>query len=450
MRCRDIYLVLYFLVAVQVYSQGLHTSLDWAKFEYDGQNAYVEFYYSLPSSAPVFVTRDGKQIASTLGVIRLRQNGLPVKEFAWKSEAERSGEEQPLSAIVDKIGVAIPYGNYDGEFVLKDLNQPQRFDSLRFPLSLPPPSTGVPRISEIQVAGNLFQAAGNTSSPFYKNGLIVEPNPSLIFSFEKPMLFSYVEAYEPPKEGYRMVYRVIAKESDDAVLPEKAVVKAQAVSPSVEIGAVNVGKLNSGAYRLVVEMQTLSGQPLAVQQKTFFVLQKEALAQAGSSEPYEDSVLASMDSSQIDLEFQIIFYLLSKEEQQVHGQIANLEGKRRFVYNFWHNKYPQYAVGSNPVREEYYRRYAYANEHFQAFRIDGWKTDRGRVYMIYGPPDDIERRPNEQNFVPYEIWFYQKLQNGVRFVFGDLEGYRNYRLVHSDLFGELQDANYMSVLRKGY
>lgn len=439
------------LLYTAAWPQKLRTSLDWASFEYDRQNAYVEFYYAFPASELNYLEAEGFRKGLTLGVIRLFADGALQREFPWKTENIASETSQQ---IIDRINLVVPFGSYDAEFVLKDLNQPSNFDSVRFALNLPTPTFGRARLSELELAGSISQS-NEVQAPFYKNGLIVEPNPSLIYNFEKPALFFYLEAYDLPTDltdGYRLSYSV-HRESDDrpADLPGKSLIKKNVVNPSVEFGMLNVGKLATGNYRLIVELQTTDGEPIAARGKPFYVIQKaEAPIAKEGGTPFEESIFATMDSAQIDLEFQMIFYLLSKEEQLVHKQVPTLEGKRRFVYNFWHNKYPTEPVNDNQARVEYYRRFAYANENFRAFTIDGWKTDRGRVYMIYGPYDDIERRPNEQNYCPYEIWFYHKLQNGARFVFGDLEGYKNYRLVHSDLFGEIQDYNFMAVLRKGY
>jgi hypothetical protein len=70
---------------------------------------------------------------------------------------------------------------------------------------------------------------------------------------------------------------------------------------------------------------------------------------------------------------------------------------------------------------------------------DGWKTDRGRVYILYGEPDEIRRYPSTQNSRPYETWLYRQLENGVEFDFIDRSGFGDYVLVNSTKRGEIQD-----------
>ena len=77
-------------------------------------------------------------------------------------------------------------------------------------------------------------------------------------------------------------------------------------------------------------------------------------------------------------------------------------------------------------------------------RREGWKSDRGRVFLMYGEPSEIERFPNQQNTKPYEIWHYNEIQGGVIFVFADLTGFSRYTLVHSTMRGEVSDQNWMA------
>ena len=86
--------------------------------------------------------------------------------------------------------------------------------------------------------------------------------------------------------------------------------------------------------------------------------------------------------------------------------------------------------------EEYYARVAYANKHFSHLG-DGWKTDMGMVFVLYGAPENIERHPFDANDKPYEIWYYYNL--GRQFIFVDHSGFGDYRLTYptTDLWGRI-------------
>ncbi len=101
------------------------------------------------------------------------------------------------------------------------------------------------------------------------------------------------------------------------------------------------------------------------------------------------------------------------------------EQKKYWFNRFWQEYYPSADSLNNPAREEYYRRVRYANHHF-GDGIEGWRTDRGRIYILYGPPDDIQHSM-DQNFRNYEVWIYGKLQK--QFVFVEDPAYGDYRLI---------------------
>ena len=82
-------------------------------------------------------------------------------------------------------------------------------------------------------------------------------------------------------------------------------------------------------------------------------------------------------------------WIITPEERAAFLRLSKDEDRDQFVVAFWLRRDPTPGTAENEFKEEHYRRLAYANEHF-AYEIPGWKTDRGRVYIVYGPPSDIK------------------------------------------------------------
>ncbi len=104
---------------------------------------------------------------------------------------------------------------------------------------------------------------------------------------------------------------------------------------------------------------------------------------------------------------------------------------------FWKRRDPTPGTPENEFMEKYIERVKYANAHFSYGNIPGYKTDRGMIYIKYGPPDEIERHPFELDSPPYEIWRYYSL--GLTFIFVDKSGVGDYELVYPNSgypFGE--------------
>jgi len=112
------------------------------------------------------------------------------------------------------------------------------------------------------------------------------------------------------------------------------------------------------------------------------------------------------------------------------------EMRKQFV-EFWSKRDPDPSTEKNELMEEYYHRVEYANKNFGHY-MDGWKTDRGMIYIRFGSPDNVERHPFDMNTKPYEIWYYYELER--QFVFVDETGFGDYRLRYptTDLWGRVR------------
>jgi GWxTD domain-containing protein len=138
-----------------------------------------------------------------------------------------------------------------------------------------------------------------------------------------------------------------------------------------------------------------------------------------------------------------VVYIISPEERQAFLQLETNEEREQFIEAFWLRRSSNPDLPDNDFKEEHYRRIAYANEHF-ASGIPGWKTDRGRIYIIWGKPDEIESHPTGGTYdrpieegggstttYAWERWRYRYLegiQENVELEFVDPSGSGEYHL----------------------
>jgi GWxTD domain-containing protein len=117
-----------------------------------------------------------------------------------------------------------------------------------------------------------------------------------------------------------------------------------------------------------------------------------------------------------------VVWIISEEERAAFKQLSNDEERDNFIEAFWQRRDPTPDTEENEYKEEHYRRIAYTNEHFAA-GIPGWKTDRGRIYIMYGKADEIDSHPSggsysrpteegggETSTFPFETWRYRYLE----------------------------------------
>ena len=100
--------------------------------------------------------------------------------------------------------------------------------------------------------------------------------------------------------------------------------------------------------------------------------------------------------------------------------------KENLFYAFWRKRDPTPKTEFNELMEEYYGRIWYTNEHFEGWE-PGWETDRGMIYILFGPPDSVEKTNTTKSMTSsYQIWHYY--QANKNFVFRDQNGFGDYRL----------------------
>ena len=116
-----------------------------------------------------------------------------------------------------------------------------------------------------------------------------------------------------------------------------------------------------------------------------------------------------------------VAYIITDEEKKAWKKLATDEEREQFIEAFWRRRDPDPDTELNEYLEEHYERVAYANQHF-ASGIPGWKSDRGRIYIMYGAPHEKESHPSGGSYerpsyegggstttYPFEIWFYRYL-----------------------------------------
>lgn len=141
-----------------------------------------------------------------------------------------------------------------------------------------------------------------------------------------------------------------------------------------------------------------------------------------------------------------VAYIVTPEEKDVFRRLTTDDEREKFIEQFWDRRNPNPLSSENSFKSEHYRRIAYANDHFASGR-PGWKTDRGRIYILFGKPDEVKTSPTGDRIsrdikdgggstttCPYETWFYRHLDgigDGIEIEFVDSGLSGEYRMAIS-------------------
>src|ERR1700723_4469722 len=150
--------------------------------------------------------------------------------------------------------------------------------------------------------------------------------------------------------------------------------------------------------------------------------QKSAKQAAKQKAKSDKDLFKELDSQYKKWLNEDVIYIISPEERSAFLHLATNEEREQFIEQFWQRRNPDPDSADNTFKEEHYRRIAYTNEHYSS-GIPGWKTDRGRIYIMWGAPDEIQSHPaggsynrpaeeggGETSTYPFEDWRYRYLE----------------------------------------
>lgn len=429
---------------------AFRVEFDYARFSYDNNSDYVEIYYSFYQGQFVPVQKDGANIGQGVLDITIRDltkdSVILKKEYGFRIDFDDTLNFSPAKSLVGNIAYVLPAGNYQCIMLGYDANFPSRRDSVIADLTVRPLPTDRFSISDIQLASSI-KKSDDENSLFYKNTYEVVPNPSGLFGEQLPVIYYYTEMYNLDKAVFSPVLKVeylLLNSRNLPVFKKTKYIKRENTS-IVEAGTINVHKTPTGTYTMVVSVSDTVKNLQAVISKKLFVYNKDVIDTASdniSDFEFLASEFATMSDEEILETYGMSKYIASKAEIQQWDKLSDSEARRNFLFTFWKSRDQVVETPDNEFKREYFRRVKYANDHFSTFQKKGWLTDRGRVYIMYGEPSEIERYPNQVDTKPHEIWTYNSLEGGVIFVFADLTSFSDYQLLHSTLRGELRDDNW--------
>ena len=260
---------------------------------------------------------------------------------------------------------------------------------------------------------------------------VLRTAPAPHLTFTDAGLTYYAEIYPWPGfaggEG-RLALEVMTESGRSIVRAAPQALRVGA-SGGVARGTIDLSGLPEGGYRLRATVTV--GDSSASVESGFSMGPAHAVAAAptpppaaGPTGPFDGLSEVSLDSLYAPL-----VHLMQDNERGVYENLS-VEGKRRYLTEFWRRRDPTPGTPDNPARDAYYRGVRYANQAFReggAAQIPGWRTDRGRIYLKYGESSEAYRRPQAMPRA-YEIWTYTQ-GRGRYYAFLDETGFGHYVLI---------------------
>lgn len=278
---------------------------------------------------------------------------------------------------------------------------------------------GITRDDKVTLKPFKDEPVGSTEILFFANSECGDPISENLFpripayrAEEDSLLSSFFIIYtQNPDQPLRMIYDIVndngRTEFTDTLRLDHPRQIAHVVIPIPR-------EISFGQYEF--RMSAQAGTHQAAKSATFSILW-------ASHSEYLPGLRQSID---------VLAYAMDRDE---YDRIRSLPKKEQMqaLHEFWAQRDPNPATPENELEDEYYSRVLFANQHFSSSgrNMNGWETDRGRIYITYGPPSDIEHpQTTTLETSKYEIWYYRNIQK--RFIFRDPMGTGDYQLFRQE------------------
>ncbi len=445
------------MISGQIQSKNLWAFLSSATFN-SPDGPYVETYLSVAANSVKFVLKENGKYQATVNVLMTFKHENEIKAFK-KYELNSSELIDTLDLnfyFVDQQRIAIPNGTYNFEIQLSDKNKDVPSSPFSQALTIDFPADK-PSFSGIELVKSYTKS--ETASELTKSGYDLVPYTYTFFQESEARLTFYSELYNIEKlipEGQKFILSYYIESFENNVrLSEFSRIKKESPRPvNILLTEIGIENLASGNYNLVVEARNQQNEVVA--SKKLFFQRSNSKAKLNIAD-LQATETASTFVDKITNPDSIREYINSTypvatgiEKAFIRESLktADLPTMQKFLYSFWARRD---HVNTHQSFLNYKAMVYKVQVNFGTPVKKGYQTDRGRVYLEYGPPNTRSTQYSEPSNYPYEIWQYYTLNNNQRnrkFVFYSPDMVTSdFHLLHSDATGEIYNPRWQVDLR---
>lgn len=376
-------------------------------------SARVDCVYRLANDLFIFVKSDGGYTARYELNLLINDNGYQIIGETVRDSIVVSNEAD--THLVDKtlpkiFSTALPPGKYELVLKVLDLESYDEYEMKRR-FEVPDYYDNDLSISDIQFASLIETEPAVTAKG---NALRVVPNLDRTYGEDQTELYIYYEVYTSAgpdaEKPLKVEYRIKSPEGKTVYDETKALERQGATGAySHRFSSKDWGH---GTYTLEMEVHDEATKK-KTRTKGEFHIRWRFLLPLTDAKNYKEIV-------------EQLQYIAKNEEMKALKDAKTPEEQRNALEAFWKRRDPTPETELNENMLTYYSRIDYANRRFTRALGKGWKSDMGRIYIIYGPPDEVERHSFEPGTNPYQLWRYHAITR--TFMFVDFEGFGQYQL----------------------
>lgn len=443
------------LFSVSNFAQNkkLKAFIEYKSYYAPQTGSYVDIQFQFIAYTLNFKGEEGG-LKAMVGVSTILTNNktadtVYINQFALESPIMR---DSIVEDFFDILRIPLQPGEYTASFTLIDLFGDKQAIDGRIDVSVP---TFLQTISLSDILIAEVATPSEKPSPFQKSGYEIIPRLSNFYSETSNNLPYYVEVYNTnliSDSSFGVKQQIINTKDNTPVLGFSRLIRFNQSEVVPVLRNVDISKLYSGSYKLTLELIGKNGQALAKPSEYHFERVNEL-----TQDITVENIILDPNFQQSITDDSLQYYLASlipiARPAETKSILKTLKSKspdlcRKHIQQFWIQ-----TAGSNAYNEwiKYKKVVQLVQDNYATNFQAGFETDRGRVYLQYGPPNTITVRNMNPNEYPYEIWHYYKIKmySNKRFVFYNTDLTNNsFRLLHSDMVGEQQNYKWQQMLSK--
>ena len=444
------------LLSTFALNASINLTLDYASFNIIGAKPYVELYLSVNGNSILYANTEEDLYQANLEITYLIERDSQVVAFEkFQINSPIYKAEDFKLDLIDLRRIPIENGEYQLTIIAKDLVRKtksevkQSLRAINFP-------TETISFSDIQLA-NTVQATIDNESKFNKNGFEIIPNITHVFKENQNMLHFYAEIYHANKllgdeEDYLFEYAIVDQETNEITANLRGIKRLKAADVTPLLNALDLSVLPSGRYYLNLSLRNRENEVILSKKTEFYRINPKLInySSINTKSTFVDSIT---DPKELEAYINSLAPISTEDEltfAQNQLEFGDLAFMQQYFLNFWKTR-----DLVNPEREwlEYKEKVKLVDKEFGYGNIKGYATERGRIYLQYGPPNAVQDVPYEPDTYPYSIWQYYKLQGLTdrKFVFySPSMEMLGYEVLHSNVRGEVYNPNWeLDLVSKG-
>lgn len=452
-------------------ARELTANLTSAAFSTPDNNTYVETYLSIIGNSVHYVKNKNGRYQAAVDIRMSVMKGDSLKDYRkYVLNSPETDDTTQAPNFLDLQRFTLPVGLYNLTITMFDVNRtPQRMvtNARSLIVDIDPDSVG---LSHIEMLESYSKSNGQTL--LTKSGYDLVPYVASLYPGNMANLSFYGEVYNTKKvlndQKFLVLHYIESAETRSRMTDYNSFQKLSAAPVNSILYSFDISKLPSGNYNLVVEVRNSQNRLLSIRTVPFERFNPGIQLKLSdiSSIDVTNTFAAKITSKDTLIDYIRSLGPISTQNEREFADArikdGDLKSLQQYFFNFWQTRNEHSPEGAWLL---YNKQVQKVNANYGTLITKGYQTDRGRVYLQYGPPDQIVVMNNEPSSYPYEVWQYYTIrgsatdvninapgnttQSNKKFVFANFDLVtNNYVLIHSDARGEVRDDRWKVRLNK--